>query len=265
MNSEWKVWDQNQSYGEVLYKRATGELPEMESSKRIAKEVKRLAVPGMTILDVGCGAGHYLRSLRRELGDSFSYVGCDATENYITLAKKAFAKDSKARFAVSDIFALDFAANSFDLVICNNLLLHLPSIERPLRELTRVSKKHLIVRTLCGDRSFRIQDVRPQPDGREFTPAGEPSAFYYYNIYSKAYVTFLLESDPKAKSWEISDDTDFDKARIEQSAREHAENNATRIVGDYQVNGYILQPWAILTVSTSTDGAEGDHESLKSE
>jgi ubiquinone/menaquinone biosynthesis C-methylase UbiE len=249
MNSEWRVWDESKSYGELLYKRATGELPEMESSKRIAKEVKKIAAPGMTILDVGCGAGHYLRSLRRELGDSFSYVGTDATAHYIELARKAFANDAKATFRKSDVFALDFEDSSFDVVICNNLLLHLPSIDRPLKELTRVARRNLIVRTLCGDRSFRIQDVRPQPDGREFTAEGEPAAFYYYNIYSRDYVGFLLSSDPKAKSWDIVDDTEFDKRRIEESAKEHAEANATRIVGDYQVNGYILQPWAILTVS----------------
>jgi ubiquinone/menaquinone biosynthesis C-methylase UbiE len=248
MRAEWKVWDQNKSYGEVLYKRAVGELPEMESSKRIAKEVKKFAISGSTILDVGCGAGHYLRSLRRELGDSFSYVGCDATEHYIALAKKAFAADKNAAFQVSDIFGLDFDDNSFDLVICNNLLLHLPSIDRPVNELIRVARRRVIIRTLCGERSFRIQDVRPQTDGREFSREGDPVAFYYYNIYSRDYMTYVLSSNPKAKSWEIAADTDFDKARIEESARDHAANNATQIVGDYQVNGYILQPWAIVTI-----------------
>lgn len=249
MNSEWRVWDENKSYGELLYKRAIGDLPEMESSKRIAKEVKKIATKGMTVLDVGCGAGHYLRSLRREMGDSFSYLGTDATQHYIDLASQAFAKDKQATFKRSDIFALDFEDSSFDVVMCNNLLLHLPSIATPLRELARVAKKHLIVRTLCGNRSFRILDVRPQPDGREFTADGEPAAFYYYNIYSKTYVSFLLSSDPKIKSFDIADDIEFDKARIEESAKEHAESNATRIVGDYQVNGYILQPWAILSVT----------------
>jgi ubiquinone/menaquinone biosynthesis C-methylase UbiE len=249
MSSEWKVWDQSQSYGELLYKRAVGDLPEMESSKRIAKEVRKLAVPGMTVLDVGCGAGHYLRSLRRELGDSFSYAGCDATANYISLAKQAFANDKQASFRISDIFALDFADSSFDVVLCNNLLLHLPSIDKPLQELTRVARKHVIVRTLCGDRSFRIQDVRPQDNGREFKPGGEPAAFYYYNIYSRAYVGSLLAANPKIQSWAISEDADFDKSRIEESARDHTASNATRIVGDYQVNGYILQPWAIIAIA----------------
>jgi ubiquinone/menaquinone biosynthesis C-methylase UbiE len=249
MNTQWKVWDRNKSYGEVLYKRAVGELPEMESSKRVAKEVKKFAVPGLTILDVGCGAGHYLRSLRRELGESFSYTGCDATEHYIALAKQAFARDKNASFKVSDIFALNFEDNSFDLVICNNLLLHLPSIERPLQELTRVARKRAIVRTLCGDRSFRIQDVKPQADGREFGADGEPAEFHYYNIYSRDYIKSVLSADSKVRSWEVAEDKDFDKARIEASAEEHAQYDASRILGDYQVNGYILQPWAIITIS----------------
>jgi hypothetical protein len=112
------------------------------------------------------------------------------------------------------------------------------------------------VRTLCGDRSFRIQDVRPQPCGREFGADGEPAAFYYYNIYSRDYMKSLLSENSKVTSSDIVEDKDFDKARIEASAADHAENNASRIVGDYQVNGYILQPWAIIMISVD-NGAKG--------
>jgi len=249
MNDDWKVWNQNKAYGELLYKRATGELPEMECSKRIAKEIKTFINEDETILDVGCGAGHYLRSLRKDIGDSFFYTGCDATEHYIELARQAFSNDNRASFSVTDIFALDFADNSFDVVMCNNVLLHLPSIEQPLRELIRVAKKYLIIRTLCGNRSFRIKDVITQDDGCEFLPGGEPITFYYYNIYSKSYVSYLLSANPKVQCWKISADYEFDKRRIEESAKEHTNINATQIIGDYQVNGYVLQPWAILTVT----------------
>lgn len=248
MSAKWKVWDADKCYGELLYKRATGELPEMESSKKIAKEVMALMKGGERILDVGCGAGHYLRSLRREIGDGFEYVGADATKQYIEFAEQAFVGDEKATFTVSDIFNLDFADNSFDIVICNNLLLHLPSIEKPMSELIRVAKHKLVIRTLCGDRSFRIMDVKPQPEGQEFFSDGNPVDFYYYNIYSRAHIDYLLKNNFKVKSWEIEEDRDFDKNRIEESTKEHSNDNASRIIGDYQVNGYILQPWVIVRV-----------------
>src|SRR5689334_220306 len=71
----WRVWSKDDHYGEVLYKRAIGEFPEMESSKALAKTVKGIFHPGESLLDVGCGAGHYLRSLRREIGPDILYTG----------------------------------------------------------------------------------------------------------------------------------------------------------------------------------------------
>lgn len=38
--STWKVWDKEQTYGDLFFKRATGELPEMESSKALAKVIE---------------------------------------------------------------------------------------------------------------------------------------------------------------------------------------------------------------------------------
>ena len=88
MDDKWKVWDRDAGYGEVLYKRAVGELPEMESSKKIACVLKKYITKNESVLDVGCGVGHYLKSLRREIGNTFSYLGVDATRHYIDQAKK---------------------------------------------------------------------------------------------------------------------------------------------------------------------------------
>jgi cyclopropane fatty-acyl-phospholipid synthase-like methyltransferase len=70
-------------YGQLLYRRAVGELPEMESSKAIAKRVARELIHGDKLLDVGCGAGHYLKSLRNIVPYLFKYVGVDASADYL--------------------------------------------------------------------------------------------------------------------------------------------------------------------------------------
>ena len=62
MSNQWKVWDRDENYGDVLYKRAVGDLPEMESSKNKALLMKKYVSDNTSLLDVGCGAGHYLRS-----------------------------------------------------------------------------------------------------------------------------------------------------------------------------------------------------------
>lgn len=245
---KWRTWDGDGGYGETLYKRAVGDLPEMESSKAAARRIQALWTPGETILDVGCGAGHYLRSLRRELGPDVAYTGADATRNYVELARKAFADDAKATFEQADIFNLPFADGSYDIVMCNNVLLHLPSIAKPLTELVRVARRALVIRMLCGDRTFLIRDVRP--GNPEIDANGEPTSFNHFNIYSRAYVSSVLEALPGVSAVRIEDDQDFDAAAVNCSRQENDNRfNSTRMVGNTQVNGCILQPWAFVYVT----------------
>ena len=256
MDDKWKVWDRDDGYGEVLYKRAVGELPEMESSKKIARVLKKYITKNESVLDVGCGAGHYLKSLRREIGNSFSYLGIDATPDYINQAKKAFASDDKSGFMRADIYDIKLPDSSYDIVMCNNVLLHLPSINKPLSELIRVAKSHVIVRLLAGNRSFQIKDISPQPNGIDFNEQGDPISYHYYNIYNDNYIESLLSANKKVTNWTITPDFDYDKASIVNSIKDHGDaHDATTILGDYQLNGYVLQPWSIIEIDVGSKKA----------
>jgi ubiquinone/menaquinone biosynthesis C-methylase UbiE len=249
MNDEWKVWDKDEKYGQVLYQRAVGELPEMESSKIIAQVVNKYIIPDAKVLDVGCGAGHYLKSLRRVCGSNFSYLGVDATENYIDQAKKAFVDDKGCDFMLSDIFDLEIKDNSYNIVMSNNVFLHLPSIKKPLSELIRVANGHVIIRLLAGSRSFQIKDIAPQKSGLDFKPNGEPVAWHYYNIYHYKYIESLLKTNKKVKSWAINPDFDYEEESITNSIKDHVDaHDASTILNGYQVNGYIIQPWSIIEI-----------------
>ena len=250
MNEIWNIWPKDVHYGDVLFKRAIGEYPEMESSKALAKLLKKRIKPRDRVLDVGCGAGHYLTSLKREIPTPFSYTGVDSTQNYIDLAKKAFEGQADVEFIQSDIFNLSMGDASFDIVTCNNVLLHLPSIQKPVAELLRVTRSTLVIRTLIGNRSFRIKDV--EVSGDEFYPEGEPRQYHYYNIYSQAYFKHLLAGHPKVRGYEFIEDWDYDPAVIEQAGAEHeGMMDTTDVLGKWQRNGYILQPWTFLVVEVS--------------
>lgn len=254
----WRVWDKAPDYGQLFFDRAKGHSPEMESSMAAARILQSRITSESTLLDVGCGAGHYLRSLRRLINEPFRYTGLDATESYINLANQAWADDAAADFVLGDIYNLPFEDNAFDTVLCCNVFLHLPSIQQPLHELIRVARGSVLIRTLVGDRSFRIQDVfspstHPErfsgSDDIEFDTNGEPKAFSYLNIYSKLYIGKLLEQERKVKSFSITSDQDFNPERLRQDS-EARQNvvNITRLVGGFQINGAILQPWHFIQI-----------------
>tara|TARA_B100000959_G_C14521227_1_gene435522 strand:- start:298 stop:552 length:255 start_codon:yes stop_codon:yes gene_type:complete len=68
-------------YGELFLKRAVGKLNEMENSKAVAKIIHPLIKNNSKILDAGCGAGHYLRSILKLSNKSFQYYGIDLTQS----------------------------------------------------------------------------------------------------------------------------------------------------------------------------------------
>ncbi len=246
----WENWG-DQRYADAMYRRAIGALPEMESSKALARRVAAFWTTGNTILDVGCGAGHYLRSLRREIGNEFDYTGVDKTLPHLALAQRAFAADVRAHFEQADLFHLKYQNKSFDITICSNLMQNLPSIVAPLMELTRVSSKVVIVRFLCGHRTFLICDVHPH--NPELDASGEPYSFNYYNIYSRGYVESVISQIPAIHSYSIEIDMDYAAENIDFSVF-HGQNEGaqpTTIVGGHQTNGYILLPWAFLTIVKS--------------
>lgn len=246
----WRVWgkdNRTQHYGEMLYKRAMGQLPEMESSKAAAARLARLAFNGCSILDVGCGAGHYLVSLRKALDVSFDYVGVDATEAYVDLARSAFEGEAGVSFGTADVFNLPFEDRRFDIVMCNNVLLHMPSIRKPLSELYRVARRHVLVRTLIGETTYRIQESRSH-DLAAFDSDDAPTQFHFLNIYARPLVESMVAELGEAKvSVEADDEFSTDAINSERAAYSE-EGVRTNVVGGRQVGGHIVHPWAFLHI-----------------
>ena len=249
-------WADRIDYADVFRKRAIGELPQMESGKAAASFLKDEIREGDKLLDVGCGAGHYLRSIHERVSASFQYVGVDATERFVDAANEAWKNDAASTFRQGDIYELPFETDQFDIVMCNNVLLHLPSIAGPVGELVRVCKRFLLIRTLIGERSFKVQEVYSKanwpfssvPPEEEFNHDGEPVSFGYENIYSTQYFKFVVQkAAPKAKI-EIVSDTFFDEEAINKSADTEGLPNATRVVGGMQTLGYIITPWTFALI-----------------
>lgn len=92
-----------------------------------------------SLLDAGCGDGESLSRLANLLPDKT--VGIDNDEKQIDRARIRFPK---IKLEMQDIYHLPYENNSFDLVLCSEVLEHLDNPSKVLTELIRVSSKYLI-------------------------------------------------------------------------------------------------------------------------
>ncbi|MBF0305822.1 MAG: class I SAM-dependent methyltransferase [Alphaproteobacteria bacterium] len=242
------------AYGELLYQRAIGALPEMESAKAVARRLAPILRDGDRLLDAGCGAGHFLVSIRRHAPCRVHYHGIDATAPYIDLARRAFAGASDCVFGVDDLFALALDDRSADVAMCNTVLPFLPSIAQPIAELCRVTRRVVILRMLVSERSFLIREVASREDGDELDEANQPRGFGFCNIYSHRHLRRLLGRIPAVRSVAIEPDDEFDPAALADPAEQaFKRDNATAVLGGMQVNGSIIMPWAFVTIGLDHD------------
>ena len=102
------------------------------------KALVDLDLAGRTrILDVGCGTGELTRVLAEESTDGdeppAEVVGCDADGDLLNVASEHVPA------VAGDALRLPFKNDSFDLVVCQALLINLPDPAAALREFARVS------------------------------------------------------------------------------------------------------------------------------
>jgi 2-polyprenyl-3-methyl-5-hydroxy-6-metoxy-1,4-benzoquinol methylase len=94
-----------------------------------------------SILDVGCGEGFTLNRLK-EKGTYKKLEGIEYLPAAIELGKKTYPD---IKITQGSIYELPYKDNSFDLVLCTEVLEHLDKPQDALRELVRVSNKYLVI------------------------------------------------------------------------------------------------------------------------
>lgn len=120
----------------------------------ITVDFQRLTIgSGSTILDIGCGSGRHTAAAY-DLNKGL-VVGADTNHGDLEQAKskmnwhEAFQRHEKSQWSLTsaDITNLPLKDQSIDLVICSEVLEHIPDHGRAIAECIRVLKpgKHLVV------------------------------------------------------------------------------------------------------------------------
>jgi SAM-dependent methyltransferase len=154
--------------------------------------------PGMRVLDAGCGTGRHLCEAFRTPG--VEVAGADL--NWVDLCKaKGFLslmaqeKPGKWIVANADILNLPYANGSFDVVVCSEVLEHLPDGAAAVGELVRVLKPG-------GDLVVTVPRFFPERVCWVLSAAYHHEAGGHIRIYKKGELMSLLE-EAGTRCWRI--------------------------------------------------------------
>jgi SAM-dependent methyltransferase len=90
---------------------------------------------GMRVADLGCGVGMVTALLADLVGPEGHAVGIDASAAQLAQARTLWCHGNNTRFVEASATATGLPRESFDLVYCRFLLIHLPHPEQALREM----------------------------------------------------------------------------------------------------------------------------------
>lgn len=170
--------------------------PDSSEHKRLQKIKSMIPVDVKTIFDCGCGDGH----LGNLLKDEYDIQGCDIAE-----APLKFCKFPTVQCPITE---LPFGNNSFDLVICGEVLEHiLPcEYEQACRQLERVASKWIIVTVPnredidawkqkcphCGTISHNAWHVRSMDEKKLSNSFHDFSAKHWFYVGGKQRLDYVL-------------------------------------------------------------------------
>lgn len=154
--------------------------------------------PGMRVLDAGCGSGRHLCEAFRTPG--VAVAGVDLSWEDLCKAKgylSLMARETAGNWIITraDIAALPYADRSFDVVVCSEVLEHLPDGKAAIAELVRVLKPG-------GDLVVTVPRFFPERVCWALSRAYHHEPGGHIRIYKKGELLRLLE-EAGTRCWRI--------------------------------------------------------------
>jgi ubiquinone/menaquinone biosynthesis C-methylase UbiE len=97
---------------------------------------------GMKVLELGCGTGDMWKGRDTIINSCSKLVLSDFSEGMVETTKELLCNYDNIEYSVIDIQEIPYGDETFDVVIANMMLYHVPDLERGLAEVRRVLKKN---------------------------------------------------------------------------------------------------------------------------
>jgi SAM-dependent methyltransferase len=128
-------------HGKFLAERGAGEIWNWEAPAgklRWQRRVKMLTshiVPGMKVLELGCGTGYFTQELAKSGGQ---ITAIDISEDLLNIAKRT-VPGKGVEFKIENAYEMCFGDGSFDTIVGSSVLHHL-ELDKALKDCLRVLK-----------------------------------------------------------------------------------------------------------------------------
>ena len=97
--------------------------------------------PGMAVLELGCGTGEMWLGKQEMIRGCKQFVLSDFSGGMLAKARETLGDEDGIDYRGIDIQDIPFPDRTFDAVIANMMLYHVPDLHRGLKEVRRVLKK----------------------------------------------------------------------------------------------------------------------------
>lgn len=151
----WEQWDK-ENIAQVIDGYWLASDMELAHREALARLVQQWILVGDRFLEIGCGTGLVYNRLVPDILPNDSYVGVDISKSMLSIANQRF---SQGNFFENDLYALTFPDNSFDMVVAFEVFGHIPSIEKPIAEMFRVTTRLFIFTVWTGDNTITEEEV----------------------------------------------------------------------------------------------------------
>ncbi|MCB8976172.1 MAG: methyltransferase domain-containing protein [Ardenticatenaceae bacterium] len=127
--------------------------------------------PGMRVLECGCGPGWLWRQNVERIPAGCHITLTDLSPGMVAEAEAALA-DSGHQFSFqsANIQALEFADDTFDVVVANHMLYHVPDLAQGLAEVRRVLQPNgRLIAATNGDKHMKELPLLVSEEARQMT------------------------------------------------------------------------------------------------